>query len=149
MIKDRKWEPGPPTPNPGCLCTVKFTTPMNSCPSLTTCSSMTWRSLSNCSLKCTGVSTGGRPRKLSSMADRRGDVVGLMVERAAGTHNRLPVIQRSPMVTSWRFGNLEKSKDRLRPSLPSEPRSCERQYSPGTTRGTRRGGIYRRFGPSK
>ena len=45
------------------------------------------------------------------MADKRGEVGGLRVERALGIQCRSPPTQLTPKFTSWRFGNLEKSKD--------------------------------------
>lgn len=53
----------------------------------------------------------GLPTKLSRMADKCGEVAGLTVERAMGIQRRPPPSQPTPNFTSWRFGNLEKSKD--------------------------------------
>ena len=59
--------------------------------------------------------------KLSWRTDKRGEVVGRMVERAIGIQGRPPPIQRTPRSTSWRFGNLEKLKDRSKFSCSSTP----------------------------
>ena len=57
--------------------------------------------------------------KLSRTADKRGEVVVLRVERALGTQDTPPPIQQIQRSTSWRFGNLEKSKDCSKPSPSS------------------------------
>ena len=59
-----------------------------------------------------------RPKSIR-MADKWGEVGGLRVESAVGIQSRLPAIKPIPKSTSWRFGNLEKSKDRSKASLPS------------------------------
>jgi len=61
----------------------------------------------------------GGPTKLSLTADKCGEVAGLSVERAIGIQCRLPWVQPTPKFTSWRFGSLEKLKDRS--SLASRP----------------------------
>ena len=53
------------------------------------------------------------------MADMRGDVAGLSVDRAVGSQGRLPAVQPTSKPTSWRIGSLEKSKDRSEASAPS------------------------------
>ena len=57
--------------------------------------------------------------KSSRTTDRRGEVVGLSVERAAAIQSRSPFFQPTLKFTSWRFGNSEKSKDRSEASRPS------------------------------
>ena len=53
------------------------------------------------------------------MADKCGEVEGLRVERAVGIQIRPPSIQPvAPKFTYWRFGNLEKSKDRSKALRP-------------------------------
>ena len=54
----------------------------------------------------------GKRMKLSWIADKRGEVVDLRVERDVGIHDRLPEYQLTPSSTSRMFGYLEKSKDR-------------------------------------
>lgn len=55
------------------------------------------------------------------MVDKRGDVVGLSVERAMGIQDRPPSAEPTlkPKFASRRFGSLEKSKDRSNVSLAS------------------------------
>ena len=56
--------------------------------------------------------------KLSRREDKRGEVVGLMVERAVRIHGRPLPIQSTvmPNFTTWRFGDVEKSKERSKAS---------------------------------
>ena len=49
--------------------------------------------------------------KSRQIADKRGEVAGLNVERAAGIQCGLQSIQPTPKLASWMFGSLEKSKD--------------------------------------
>ena len=56
----------------------------------------------------------GERVKLSWIADKRGEVAGLRLERAVGIQGSPPFTQPTPNSTSRRFGNLEKSKDRLK-----------------------------------
>ena len=42
-----------------------------------------------------------------------------MVERTAETQSRLPFVHVTPTYTSWRFGSLEKSRDRSKGLLSS------------------------------
>lgn len=51
--------------------------------------------------------------------DKRGEVAGLSVESAAGIQTRRPPIQQTAISTSWRFWDLEKSKDRSKASVSS------------------------------
>ena len=60
--------------------------------------------------------------KLSWIANKRGEVTDLRVERDEGIQNRLLPAQSTPSSTSWRFGNLEKSKDLSKVSLPPTSR---------------------------
>ena len=72
---------------------------------------------------------------MSWIADKRGDVTGLRVERVVGIHSRLPPIQPASNSNSWRFGNLEKSKDRSKiSSLPTSGDDCQCQYLATTSR---------------
>ena len=86
--------------------------------------------------------------KPSRMASKRGEVAGLRVERAVGIERRPPPLQRTPKRTSWRFGSLEKSKDRSKVSRPS---MSEGSISVNTShaRTRRNGGIYRSKPPTK
>ena len=67
-------------------------------------------------------------QKSRLIMDKRGEVAGLMVERAAETQSRPPPTQRTPKSTSWRFGNLEKLKDRLENSKLPKRGQHERQH---------------------
>ena len=72
---------------------------------------------------------------MSWIADKRGDVTGLRVERVVGIHSRLPPIQPASNSNYWRFGNLEKSKDRSKiSSLPTSGDDCQCQYLATTSR---------------
>ena len=57
--------------------------------------------------------------KLSRIANKRGEVADLRVERAEEIQSRPPPIQLTTSSTSWRFGDLEKSRDLSKVSLPS------------------------------
>ena len=54
----------------------------------------------------------------SQIVDKRGEVAALRVEKATGIQSKLPLLQRTPNRTVWRFGKFEKSKD---PSVASWP----------------------------
>jgi len=102
--------------------TVKFTAPSNSRSIRATSSAVRRKSLPVSSIMVSmGRSTTDEPANSSRIADKRGDVAGLRVERALGIQGRPPLFQPSlkPKFTSWRFGNLEKSKDCSKVSQPS------------------------------
>ena len=99
--------------------TVKFTTPSNSRSIRATSYSTRRRSSVAPSSKLkTDRLTRGEGAKSSRMVDRRREVAGLTVERAMGIQTRPPPVRpaRKPSFTSWRFGSLEKSKDRSKAS---------------------------------
>ena len=53
------------------------------------------------------------------IADKCEEAVGVRVERAVGIQSKPPPVQPTPNTSSWRFGNLERSKDRSKASRPS------------------------------
>jgi len=65
--------------------------------------------------------------KSSRIMDKRGVVEGLRVVRDAGSQRRPPCVEPATLqmrVTSWRFGNLEKSKARSTVSWRSTSGNC-------------------------
>lgn len=76
----------------------------------------------------------------SWMADKRGEVAGRSVEMVIGIQSRLPTSQRIMRRTAWRFGKIDKSKDRSKISRLSTSGDNISLHS--RTRRIRRGGIY-------
>ena len=111
------------TLNAGSRNTVTLTIPLNSHLIRATSSATRWRPWPVFS---TVASTDRLAiyswTKLSWIANKRGEVTDLRVERDEGIQSRLLPAQSTPSSTSWRFGNLEKSKDLSKVSLPPTSR---------------------------
>ena len=109
-----------PNLNHGSRRVVIFTAPSNSRLIRETSSSTRRRSFAMTPVVFTrGGISKELATKLSLMAYKRGEVAGLSVERAIEIQGSPPPTQPIPKSTSWRFGNLEKSKDRWKASRAS------------------------------